>query len=167
VTAWFAGSPLPSETDERFAAAFRAAGDTWSALGISQEHTSAWPGLGLVEFDLHAIDEHDSIRLHAQCTLRRDGFEARADWSFDAYVMDGAPGGFSTAGSSLDEVAAATIAWVAAQFARPLLRETWRRDGRVVSTAWSLEEPHEIWRVDGFSLARIFRRPPDDVERLR
>jgi hypothetical protein len=162
---WFEGGPLPTPTDERFAQEMRAASSRWEGRGILPEQTSAWENLGFMEITLVELGPNDVIAIHASVMPTGDGFEGVADWSFDGYVLDGAR--MKVTDTSFDSVARAVIELLDTELGRPLIREEWNRRRKEPAVQWSLDNPREVWRRDGFSFARLFGRPADRSERVR
>ena len=161
---WFEGGEVFGDVRDQFLAAFRKKIAAEPPSGIKPEDTAfvQWTGALVLELDIR--DLGTQCRLHIGYFLNAARPHLQCEWSFSDYILDGGPwkNPSPEASGHVDDDVTAAFDWLSRELARPLLEARW---GRAVT--WRFEEPSEVIGRSGFSLRRLFRRPPDSTIRLR
>ncbi|TYP89033.1 hypothetical protein [Blastococcus xanthinilyticus] len=178
-TQWFGGQPGRNEAETAYLARLREEVGGWTLDGLSPGHTwAADIGLPLyIDIDVPGLSE---LRRPLQVGFwtggpsagRSGGYVLQGVWGDDHPLDDhdgNSPECLTVIGVDATPEQHATWAaeWLLRQLRRPVVREDWLRDGRVVAATWRLSDTGTVLARQGSSPRRLLRRAPDRVTEVR
>lgn len=178
-TQWFGDLPGRNEAETAFLAQLRREAGNWTVEGLSAGDTATIdigvplyadvevPGLAALGRSLQI-----GFWTGGPWAERSGGFILQGVWGDDHPLDDYSgndPECLTVVGVDArpEQHAAWAAEWLLRQLHRPVVREDWSRDGRVVASTWRLADTGTVLRRQGASSRRLLRRAPDQVTPVR
>jgi hypothetical protein len=172
---WFPDEVGRNDAEARFLQRIRQIAAGWSVPGLTPERdTSSLTVLLPLYVDVDVADLPIARRTLQIGYWTGEHYEQALQGAWgDVYLLDDHDGNdpedLTVVGlrAGPEEYAEWAADWLLRQLHRPIVRQEWRHNGRMVAATWRLDDTGRVLGAQGHSMRRLLRRRPDRVVLVR